>query len=213
MHLTASECFILMHFYIIFVVFLFYIDIYIFFLFFVLFFLPLEISLFLCYQDPHDHTHFVFYSVVFFSFLLEKWSQDSTAQWDNVGPGQRPAQPDRWVDQNEWPTECCGDPQTMGPSIACLRVCWWSVAFTKCFGQHRHIWFVLSHMPKLFHQVKRRWLQRAHIIFVHASARNWQGGIMLLRSERAARNHTPEVRLRALMLTCLTLGINGTVTI
>lgn len=47
-----------------------------------------------CQQSPHHHTCFVFCFIYFvffsfaFSFLLEKWSQGSTAQWDNVGPGQ-----------------------------------------------------------------------------------------------------------------------------
>lgn len=35
---------------------------------------------------------------------------------------------------------------------------------------------------------------------------------MLLRSERAARIRATEVSRTALMLTCLTLGVNGTVT-
>lgn len=35
---------------------------------------------------------------------------------------------------------------------------------------------------------------------------------MLLRSERAARIRATEVRRAAFMLTCLTLGVNGTVT-
>lgn len=61
-----------------------------------------------------------------FCFFLFFWKNGARTQLHNetmLVRAKRPAQPERWVDWNEWPAECFGDPQTMGPSFACLRVC------------------------------------------------------------------------------------------
>lgn len=69
------------------------------------FFSPVDISL-LSTRSPSSYLFcFLFYLFIFFSFafsfLLEKWSQGSTAQWDNVGPGQA-ARAARAVGGTKW---------------------------------------------------------------------------------------------------------------
>lgn len=87
-------------------------------------FFSVDISPLSCHPDlHHHHTCFFFWGGLFFLFFWKNGARTQLHKETMLVRAKRPAQPERWVDWNEWPAECFGDPQTMGPSFACLRVC------------------------------------------------------------------------------------------
>lgn len=82
-HLSAWQCFFLMHFLIHILILFFFLN-----LFYGNFFFQwILVSFYI--NKVHIIIPVLLLILSFaFSVLLEKWSQDSTAQWDNVGPGQ-----------------------------------------------------------------------------------------------------------------------------
>lgn len=144
---------------------------------------------------------FFSYPVLFFSFSFGKMEPglNCTMRQCWSGPSGRPSLSGGWTGMN-------GQQNVLGIHkqwARALHVCACvdeAMRWLKPWASAATFSSDCLTCPNCSIKIKRRWLQGACVLCVHASAENWRGSIMLLRSERAARSRATEVRLRARML-------------